>query len=45
MLFKDIFRRVGKDEVLTDLAVRNFADISRRLQKLCVNGRSAAECC
>lgn len=38
MVFKDIFRRAGKDKVLTDLGVRDFADISRRLQKVYVSG-------
>lgn len=40
MLFKDIFRRVGKDKVLTYPGVRDFAAISRRLQKPCVNGKA-----
>lgn len=31
-MFKGTFRRVGKDKLLTDLGVRDFADISRRLQ-------------
>lgn len=46
-MFKVIFRRAGKDKVLTDLGFRDYDDISRRLQKCknCVNSRSTAESC